>query len=274
MVQHTISKGLDQLASAQVPHSWFKHFYILSMLLSAFWAAQFLSQGTVYRWFVVQANTNGTPAGNMSLEQILLAWGLMSMHACRRLYECIAFAKSSSSRMWIAHWLLGLTFYTAASMAIWVEGIRKWSHLLQLWNFANVYDELAALRTSEISWKAFPLGPPSARTLLCIPLFLLSSGLQFICHYHLSSLKKYSLPTHPAFQILICPHYTAECLIYLSLAVMAAPRGSLINVTLLTTLILVLVNLGITSDMTREFYIRKFKDDTIRNRWRMIPLLF
>src|SRR5256885_15162765 len=70
------------------------------------------------------------------------------------------------------------------------------------------------------------LAAPSIRTLLCISVFLFASGVQHDCHRYLASLEKYTLPDLPMFQIFICPHYTAECLIYLCLAILAAPEGS------------------------------------------------
>jgi len=108
----------------------------------------------------------------------------------------------------------------------------------------------------------------------CIPIFIIASGVQHDCHKYLASLQKYTLPTHPAFQRLICPHYTAECLIYLSLALIAAPEGELMNKTILTALIFVTVNLGVTADASKEWYEAKFGKESVAGRWRMIPLIF
>jgi 3-oxo-5-alpha-steroid 4-dehydrogenase 3 / polyprenol reductase len=63
----------------------------------------------------------------MTLEQIYLCWALMFFQGSRRLYECLVINKSSKSRMWILHWAMGLAFYTAMSMAVWVEGLRKYA---------------------------------------------------------------------------------------------------------------------------------------------------
>lgn len=46
----------------------------------------------------------------------------MLIQGARRLYECKAFAKPSASRMWFVHWLVGLAFYLAVSVALWIEG--------------------------------------------------------------------------------------------------------------------------------------------------------
>ena len=73
---------------------------------------------------------------------------------------------------------------------------------------------------------------------------------------------------------MICPHYTAECLIYLSLALIAAPKGESINKTILAALVFVTVNLGMTADMSKEWYEGKFGKESVAGRWRMIPLIF
>lgn len=108
----------------------------------------------------------------------------------------------------------------------------------------------------------------------CFPVFIIASGLQHGCHKYLTSLQKYTLPRHPAFQRLICPHYTAECLIYLSLAIIAAPEGESLNKTILAALVFVTVNLSITADASKDWYEAKFGKGSVAGRWRMIPLLF
>lgn len=112
---------------------------------------------------------------------------------------------------------------------------------------------------------------PSLRTFICLPIFLIASGVQHDCHQHLFSLKKYSLPTHPVFRTIVCPHYTAECAIYLSLALLAAPPGEFVNKTLLCTVFFVIVNLGVTAGTTKKWYMQKFGADSVQSRWNIIP---
>jgi len=108
------------------------------------------------------------------------------------------------------------------------------------------------------------VGPPSAKSFIGVLFFIIGSGIQHDCHAYLASLEKYTLPVHPAFQRLVCPHYFAECLVYLGLAVMSAPRGrGPFNVTMLTALIFVGVNLGVTSMLNREWYMGKFGEKSM-----------
>ncbi|KAK0193652.1 hypothetical protein F5146DRAFT_1101577 [Armillaria mellea] len=89
---------------------------------------------------------------------------------------------------------------------------------------------------------------------------------------HLASLKKYSLPTQPFFRYITC--YTAECLIYLSLAGIAAPPGQIFNKTILAALVFVAVNLGVTAETTRQWYVEKFGEDKVTALWRIIPFVY
>lgn len=115
---------------------------------------------------------------------------------------------------------------------------------------------------------------PSLKTFIAIPIFLMASGLQHDCHRYLADLKKYSLPSHPAFQRLIAPHYFAECLIYASFTLAGAPPRTFVNRTLLTALAFVVVNLGVTSYHTKQWYAQKFGQEQIAHKWNMVPYVF
>lgn len=132
----------------------------------------------------------------------------------------------------------------------------------------------AALRSTFWPVGDATISAPSIRTLLCLPIFLIASGVQHDCHFYLASLKKYTLPSHPAFNSVICPHYTAECMIYVSLIFIAAPEGQLVNKTLLSALVFVVVNLGVTADMNKQWYFQIFGKEKVENRWRMIPFVW
>lgn len=118
------------------------------------------------------------------------------------------------------------------------------------------------------------LSAPSRKTVAGVLIFLVASVAQHICHQYLASLPKYTLPQHPFFRSIVCPHYTAECLIYLSITVLSTPRGQSLNKTMFTGLGFVVVNLGVTADSARTWYTRKFGQNQISGRWRMIPYVF
>ncbi len=115
---------------------------------------------------------------------------------------------------------------------------------------------------------------PRAKLAVGIPLFVLAWVQQYRCHRYLASLPKYSLPREGMFRYIVCPHYTWECLVYLSLAIVAAPEGQCCNRTLLCALVFVAANLGVTARGTRKWYIGKFGADEVADRWKMLPWVF
>ncbi|KAL8682339.1 MAG: hypothetical protein Q9186_001615 [Xanthomendoza sp. 1 TL-2023] len=141
------------------------------------------------------------------------------------------------------------------NIAVWIEGAES-------------------LRLSKSPLRDITITAPSVRTMLGLPLFILASGIQNDCHAYLASLPKYTLPDHPIFHTMVCPHYMAECVIYLSLAILGAPEGLWINRTVFAALIFVASNLGVTASTTKQWYMGKFGKEKVEYRWRMIPFVF
>jgi len=251
---HALTSLVDTISSFKVPHSWFTSFYVVSVCSSAFWGVQLLFKTSAFR--VVAACATATEdVPSMTLNQVIITWAMMMLQGSRRLYESLEFTKASSARMWVGHWALGIWFYLSMSVAVWVEGVPR-------------------LLTEGFSLSHFRVTAPSLRTFVATLIFILASGIQHDCHAYLSSLKKYTLPAHPVFQSLICPHYFAECLVYLSLAIAAAPTGFFANRTIFCALVFVAVNLAVTADGTKKWYEAKFGKDKVVARWRMIPFLY
>lgn len=104
----------------KVPHSWFSHFYVVSVICSTFWGVQWITDGNILRLMASYGYAPATPS--MTMTQVILTWFLMSLQGGRRLYESWFVMRSSSSRMWFVHWALGLAFYSFTSIAVWAEG--------------------------------------------------------------------------------------------------------------------------------------------------------
>ncbi|KEF57955.1 uncharacterized protein A1O9_05877 [Exophiala aquamarina CBS 119918] len=230
---------LDFLATLTVPHSWFTHFYVLCVICSVF-----LFQQDVWCRMTFPAR--------VSSQALLLQGG-------RRLLECLCYHRKSNSRMWVGHYLVGLAFYFFTNFAILLDGV-DWSH----WdpthpnNGKNVNSEGLLQR------------------LLFGSFFALASYSQSLSHYYLFKLKKYTLPDNHGFKYFIAPHYTAECVLYASLAVIAAPPGNYVHWNLFCALVFVAVNLGVTADGTKQWMLTKFPDRRreIRLRRKLIPFLW
>lgn len=251
----TVSSLLDYASTFTVPHSFFAHFYILSVLSSLFWGHQILTNGYFFRLLGSWMDARAYP--RMVREQVVVAWALMLIQGSRRLYETMMFRTGSKSQMWFAHWVLGLAFYSAMGISVWVEGIRNASPSSP--NFGN-FDTRGMIAPC------------------CV--FFAASVSQHMAHRHLYSLRTtasksaYSMPTHPLFRYTLTPHYLAECLIYLSLCLIAAPNGRVVNRTIFCGLIFVVVNLGVTADGTRSWYRAEFGAGEVEGKARMIPGLW
>ncbi|EKG17361.1 3-oxo-5-alpha-steroid 4-dehydrogenase [Macrophomina phaseolina MS6] len=156
--------------------------------------------------------------------------------------------------MWVTHWLLGLLFYAAMSIAVWVEGAPSL--------------QSSAERQGTVQ--------PSLDLQLVAgaALFLWASKQQHDAHVYLFGLKKYTLPTQGFFQHIVCAHYTFECAIYLALSILAAPEGEWVNKTVLCAVVFVGVNLGVTAAGTKEWYGTKFGRETVERRARMVPFVW
>jgi 3-oxo-5-alpha-steroid 4-dehydrogenase 3 len=118
----SVTKLLNAGAAVQVPHSWFIHFYVVSVLSSGWWLYQITTNGSVFQRVAMSAVPD--LSASLSIGQVWLGWTLMAVQGTRRLYECAFISKSSRSRMSFVNWLLGITFYIAVGMSVWIEGSR------------------------------------------------------------------------------------------------------------------------------------------------------
>ena len=111
----------EYLAAIQVAHTWFQHFYIVSISSSLFWGIQILVKGSALVTLCRSVGTS-TQAKGMTIDQVVLTWSLVTIQGVRRLLETSLLGRSSRSKMWFAHWLLGMVFYLALGVACWIEG--------------------------------------------------------------------------------------------------------------------------------------------------------
>ncbi|KHN99555.1 3-oxo-5-alpha-steroid 4-dehydrogenase [Metarhizium album ARSEF 1941] len=248
-----LASALSELtAVGQVPHAYFWHFYLLSTGLSALWMWQFITRGSVVS-FIAERQVSLSGEASAAAGRVFLAWLMMAAQGGRRLYECFWVLKPGRTPMWWVHWALGLGFYAAMSVSVWVEGARA---MLGPWQACATDMRL------------------TARELLTLAVFLGAWFEQHRCHRYLASLRKYSLPEGGLFKHIVCPHYTSECVVYLAISIMAAPPGNAFNVSVLCGLAFVVANLGSTAHGTKEWYAGEFGADKVGSKWRMIPGVF
>ena len=117
------SNLLEYIASFEVPHSWFTHYYIVSTSSSIYWGHQILTRGQAFN--LLAAYSTVDVGRGMTANQVLLAWSMMSVQGTRRLYESLTLTKPSKSKMWAGLWAIGIVFYVAIGVSVWIEGISK-----------------------------------------------------------------------------------------------------------------------------------------------------
>ncbi len=123
----TSSRMLDglfwKICGLQVPHSWFTHFYWVSVMSSLFWGYQIITNGDTVQLLVAHSPSRDAPG--MSMDQVRLAWCLMLIQGSRRLYECLIVMNPSKSSMSVSMWMLGMAYYLVTGVAVWCEGTGK-----------------------------------------------------------------------------------------------------------------------------------------------------
>ncbi|KAE8451213.1 hypothetical protein EG329_004377 [Mollisiaceae sp. DMI_Dod_QoI] len=115
-----LGNPFECIASIQVPHTWFTHYYVVSVASSVFWAHQIYTLGPVFN---LLASYSTKSHEGMTVNQIFLAWLFMAIQGSRRLYESIVLTKPSQSKMWFGLWLIGIAYYIFMGLSVWIEGI-------------------------------------------------------------------------------------------------------------------------------------------------------
>jgi 3-oxo-5-alpha-steroid 4-dehydrogenase 3 len=171
--------------------------------------------------------------------------------------------------MWVVHYVLGLLFYLTINTSIWIENAPMLaSKLPVLHSPAPTLSKVEISSPTQFEWRLF-----------IIPLAILRAQyLQHSYHRYLfdlrTSSKTYQLPSYPSFPNLLCPHYTCEVAIYFFLSFLAAPAGQMVNWTLICATIFVAVNLGVTAQGTKEWYVKQFGIEKVKGRRKMVPGLW
>lgn len=246
-------KMLDYATTLQLSHSYFVSFYILSATLCIFWILDLLCDGP-FRPMLSSPATLSAWATSPPLWKPTLSLSLLLVHSLRRVYESLYVSVSNpKSTMWVGHCAIGLAFFSVVSTAIVAE-----------------YSAAPSL-TGQYSMSTFDI----TVVLLTTVTFIVASLWQYLYHAYLASLRKYTLPQAYGASYIVAPHYTADCLIYLCLTILSA-HGGFINWTMMTVLIFVVVNLGVTADGTQKWMLSKFRDQhsLVRCRWKMLPGLW
>lgn len=119
--KNVIEQMFEFISSVQVPHSYFTHYYVVSVISSLFWGYQIAQHGRAVQLLASLSKYGNT---SMTVNQVVLAWAMMLFQGSRRLYESITLRTPSQSRMWIGLLIIGELHYLCSGVSVWIDGIR------------------------------------------------------------------------------------------------------------------------------------------------------
>ncbi|KAK9763351.1 hypothetical protein K7432_010050 [Basidiobolus ranarum] len=261
---------IDTLRSIQVPKRWFQHFYIFGFIWNLWLILEFISWLSFSKkWFLlnilpkldtpVEVEFSGSP------ERALYALLLTQVQLTRRSYEVLFVEKPSTATMHLGHYLVGLCFYLAISLSVWLEAAGN----------LGVY----STSVPQLSWN--PSFIEVMIMLLSTMIFGYFSYRQYRCHVILSNLRagssevkpgppKYFLPRGDLFEYVTGGHYFGEIMIYFSLWLLVG----LSNITMGLGFFWVFINLSIIARETHGWYHSRFPDKYPKNRKIIIPYVY
>ncbi|KAK9469615.1 hypothetical protein V1512DRAFT_256663 [Lipomyces arxii] len=233
-----------------VPKRWFLHFYIAGVVMASvpivlMYLAHSGSHTSTVEWLLQLGELSDALGLKSQVPYSRAQWAavMILVHCGRRLYECIAIEASGvSARMRLGHYVVGHVFYTIACCACWCDAL----------------DDIIDPKLE------------SSTPVAAISIFIVASVIQHKAHRQLSSLKKYSPPPQTIiFRYVICPHYTADIVVYIACAMTCGWTPINVAVIVWTT-----VNLGASSEQIRAFYVKKFGLRCVSGKFHMLPFVF
>ncbi|KAJ7326707.1 hypothetical protein JRQ81_016466, partial [Phrynocephalus forsythii] len=244
------------LQTFDVPKRWFCHFYILSVLWNGFLLLLFI-QSLLLSWpFPVwlqhmvgfldgtwESQDVNAPIARQDGETLsaLLVCLFVWLNSLRRLRECLYISVFSGGVIHIIQYCFGHCYYVLVGLTVMCQ-------------------VPADVREGKGSW-------------LTVCWYHISGSLMFIwasvhqhrCHVILANLRKnksgkvvnmdHRIPFGDWFEVVSCPHYFAELLIYLSMAV----TFGLKNVSWWLVVTYVFFNQAVSAVLCHEYYQSKFQ---------------
>uniref|UniRef100_A0A0K2TH51 Polyprenal reductase n=2 Tax=Lepeophtheirus salmonis TaxID=72036 RepID=A0A0K2TH51_LEPSM len=254
---------------AQVPKSYFLHFYVFAttyifiiIYICLHIYLEPLSLRSVKgcpEWIKSALNFIGGSDRNVStdVESVVVVILLFGLQSVRRLYECFYVNVDTGSKMNILHYIVGITHYFSAFTGLLLEA----PGFVPTENIIHFDEKVHA----KIKWINVHLNLYnfSLRHLIGSIVFLAAWQIQFNAHKTFAHLKRkqllsgdpvYSIPYGSSFNYVSCPHYSAEIVLYASVAGICGFRHTTMNVVALW----VLINQTITGLMSHHWYLKSF----------------
>ena len=189
---------------------------------------------------------------------VAVVLSMLSVQVARRLYERLFVSAPSNARMHWLHYILGLYFYPAVAFTA----------LLHLNPSNSTPSSSREGVSSFIRWYH----------VVGYSLFLWASYHQHICHRILAEIRRerregetdgsYGQPNGDWFEMVSCPHFLAEILIYMAMLLCFVVTD--IGSVWWLVVVYVVSTLGLSARQSHAFYLHKYEDYP-KNRYAIIP---
>ncbi|XP_053258685.1 polyprenol reductase [Podarcis raffonei] len=252
-----------QLQVFDVPKRWFYHFYVVSVIWNGSVLLLLLQSHLLSRPFpiwlqdflsILDGVSQDQDGGGESLSVFLVCL-FVWLNSCRRLKECLHISVFSGVVIHIVQYCFGLCYYVLLGLTL-----------------------LCQVPTSVREGKDHRL-TVCWYHVLGVLMFIWASVHQHRCHVILANLRKnksgkvlnldHSIPFGDWFEFVSCPHYFAELLIYLSMAVMFGFN----NLTWWLVVTYVFFSQAVSAVLCHEYYLSNFKHYP-KCRKAYVPFLF
>ncbi|KAE8294519.1 Polyprenol reductase [Larimichthys crocea] len=253
-------KRHDWLRQFDVPKRWFWHFYAISVgwngLLLALYLNLTFSHHSYPSWLrgVLDIGT-GVPSADSHVPQLstLLVQLLLWVHSLRRLLECLFVSVFSDGAMHLVQYVFGLGFYVVLGLTVLCsdrlgKGTGSLLSQLDLFHVAGIALFIGA-----------SLMQHQSMVLLARLRTGKSGSVETLAH---------RVPKGGWFELVSCPHYFAELLIYVSLSLVF---GGL-SLTWWLVVLYVLFNQALAAQLCHDLYISKYESYP-KHRKAFIPFV-
>uniref|UniRef100_A0A3P9KY05 Polyprenal reductase n=1 Tax=Oryzias latipes TaxID=8090 RepID=A0A3P9KY05_ORYLA len=252
-------KRANRLRLFDVPKRWFWHFYIVSVCWNGF--LLFVNLNLIYHresypsWLIALLDVlSGVPSPDSQVPQLstalvqLLVW----LHSLRRLLECLFVSIFSDGVMHVVQYLFGLGYYITLGLTVLcVDRIGKGTASLSQVDWLQVTGFVLFICASLLQHQSIVLlaGLRTGK----------SGAVETFAH---------RMPKGGCFQLVSCPHYFAELLIYVSLGFVF---GGL-SLTWWLVVLYVFFNQALAGQLSHELYVSKYQSYP-KDRKAFIPFV-
>lgn len=248
------------LRAFDVPKRWFSHFYAISVgwngLLLAIYLNFIYHHQSFPSWLTGLLDIlTGVPSTDSQVPQLstVLVQLLLCVHSLRRLLECLFVSVFSDGALHLVQYVFGVCYYIVLGLTVLCSdhlGKGSGSLLSQL-DWFHVAGSVLFIWASLMQHQSI----------------VLLAGLRTGKSGMVETLA-HRLPEGGWFELVSCPHYLAELLIYVSLSLIF---GGL-SLTWWLVALYVLFNQALAAQLCHEHYISKY-DSYPKHRKAFIPFV-